>query len=128
MKFSSIVWRTMCVGLLALSIGCVPEPIKVSDSVRDPSNPRAPEGKVYVVGSREEPEQLKSTNAKAEHEHNHEHNHAHHTTTPTAPSSAKPTGSGTPNSTVYQCPMHPDEKSSTPGNCSICGMKLIPVK
>lgn len=29
--------------------------------------------------------------------------------------------------TVYQCPMHPWIKSDKPGNCTICGMKLVPV-
>jgi len=29
---------------------------------------------------------------------------------------------------LYQCPMHPDYISSTPGTCGICGMKLVPVR
>jgi multidrug efflux pump subunit AcrA (membrane-fusion protein) len=29
---------------------------------------------------------------------------------------------------VYHCPMHPDYMSHTPGNCPICGMKLVSVK
>ncbi len=28
---------------------------------------------------------------------------------------------------LYQCPMHPEYVSSTPGTCGICGMKLVPV-
>lgn len=28
----------------------------------------------------------------------------------------------------YVCPMHPWETSNTPGDCSICGMKLVPVE
>lgn len=28
----------------------------------------------------------------------------------------------------YVCPMHPWETSDTPGTCSICGMKLVPVE
>ena len=28
----------------------------------------------------------------------------------------------------YQCPMHPDYTSDKPGDCPICGMKLIPIQ
>src|SRR5467141_2470436 len=28
----------------------------------------------------------------------------------------------------YTCPMHPEARSSSPGNCSKCGMRLVPVK
>ena len=27
----------------------------------------------------------------------------------------------------YQCPMHPAQTSDRPGDCPICGMKLVPV-
>src|SRR3989442_13688909 len=28
----------------------------------------------------------------------------------------------------YTCPMHPEVRSSSPGNCSKCGTRLVPVK
>jgi multidrug efflux pump subunit AcrA (membrane-fusion protein) len=30
--------------------------------------------------------------------------------------------------TIYHCPMHPNYLSHQPGNCPICGMKLVPVQ
>ncbi len=30
--------------------------------------------------------------------------------------------------TIYYCPMHPSYTSSKPGDCPICGMKLVPLK
>src|SRR5713101_4915663 len=29
--------------------------------------------------------------------------------------------------TIYTCPMHPEVRSTSPGTCPICGMKLVPV-
>lgn len=37
-----------------------------------------------------------------------------------APAAAKKAGVG------YHCPMHPNFRSDHPGNCGICGMKLVP--
>jgi Cu(I)/Ag(I) efflux system membrane fusion protein len=37
---------------------------------------------------------------------------------------AAPSGEAT---TVYQCPMHPSVVQDHPGDCPICGMKLVPV-
>jgi Cu(I)/Ag(I) efflux system membrane fusion protein len=34
---------------------------------------------------------------------------------------------GEPASVRYQCPMHPSYVSDKPGNCPICGMKLVPM-
>jgi RND family efflux transporter MFP subunit len=42
-----------------------------------------------------------------------------------------PAKTGTPSDQrqllYYHCPMHPDYHSDKPGNCPICGMKLVPV-
>jgi Cu(I)/Ag(I) efflux system membrane fusion protein len=44
-----------------------------------------------------------------------------------APSTARASESrSAPAATVYTCPMHPEVRSSTPGNCPKCGMPLVP--
>ena len=37
-------------------------------------------------------------------------------------------GTGTTAAAKYQCPMHPTVVSDRPGDCPICGMKLVPIK
>ncbi|MDK6076033.1 copper-transporting P-type ATPase [Massilia varians] len=55
----------------------------------------------------------------ATHSHVHRHPHAHGA----AAVSTEPPPAGA----VYTCPMHPEIRQSTPGNCPICGMGLEPV-
>src|SRR5213594_1807275 len=31
------------------------------------------------------------------------------------------------NETIYTCPMHPEVRSTSPGTCPKCGMKLVPI-
>jgi len=42
------------------------------------------------------------------------------TNTPAAPAASRQI-------LYYTCPMHPSVKSDKPGDCRICGMKLVPV-
>ncbi|HWN83173.1 MAG TPA: efflux RND transporter periplasmic adaptor subunit, partial [Candidatus Udaeobacter sp.] len=39
-----------------------------------------------------------------------------------------PTGAPSAKQVIYQCPMHPSITSDHPGDCPICGMKLVAVK
>lgn len=48
------------------------------------------------------------------------HRYLHKEVQPTAPAESLPAG------TIYTCPMHPEIRQPTPGNCPICGMALEP--
>jgi len=37
-------------------------------------------------------------------------------------------GKTAPSKVLYHCPMHPSYTSDKPGDCPICGMKLVPIK
>ena len=50
--------------------------------------------------------------------------HQHHPMAAPSSSTAAPTGNQT--AVVYTCPMHPEVRSTTPGQCPKCGMTLVP--
>jgi hypothetical protein len=91
----------LAAGLSACALGAAER----VPSLSDPSNPEAPESPV------------------------------HHMAVALAPSGGAPEGpgvpaastdAGTPSTTVYTCPMHPEVTSPEPGRCPKCGMKLVP--
>jgi hypothetical protein len=45
-----------------------------------------------------------------------------------APQEAAPQEHSHEHATMYTCPMHPEIIRDKPGNCPICGMKLVPKK
>ena len=45
-----------------------------------------------------------------------------------APQQAAPQEHSHEHATTYTCPMHPEIIRDKPGNCPICGMKLVPKK
>jgi uncharacterized paraquat-inducible protein A len=51
----------------------------------------------------------------------HEEEHAIHQTTQIEKGASATTETEKP---MYHCPMHPEVRQSTPGNCPKCGMKL----
>jgi hypothetical protein len=113
--------------LVAASIAaCSPGPAPISRSMRDPSNPSAPEGLALASTNMSSPAPVATPREPGEmHEHG-GHHHMHHGTM-TAPSDAVSADAGTA-SVVYVCPMHPEVTSSTPGRCPKCGMTLVPKK
>ena len=42
-------------------------------------------------------------------------------------SSSPPASKSEPANATYTCPMHPQIKQGQPGECSICGMDLVPI-
>lgn len=107
--------RALCVLASILSLAaCVSEPKRLSAAM-DPSNPEAPEAPPAAPPSAfaaptSEPSRAPEGAGHAQHG---------------AASEAPAPDAG---ATVYTCPMHPEVRSSKPGNCPKCGMKLVPVK
>ncbi|MCY1024005.1 heavy metal-binding domain-containing protein [Pyxidicoccus sp. MSG2] len=110
--------RTLCVLASILSFAaCVSEPKRLPASV-DPSNPDAPEAPpaaqptAFAAPTPEGPAPANEPQGAG---------YAHHG----ASSSASAPDAG---AAVYTCPMHPEVRSSKPGTCPKCGMKLVPEK
>ena len=49
--------------------------------------------------------------------------HQHHADSP----DPRPAAQGESQNAMYTCPMHPEIKQPEPGDCSICGMDLVPI-
>jgi hypothetical protein len=104
---------------------CSPGPAPVSRSMRDPSNPSAPEGVLPTPAGATSPgpaNPVHDLDASGEHAG---HQHQHGTTSSTREVVASENGDP---ASVYVCAMHPDVTSSAPGRCPKCGMDLVPKK
>lgn len=104
------VWLAACVST------SIPEPAHGS-----PLSPQAEAAPVTPVATSLTSDPLATVPPPAHHEHEH-HHHDH-----SAPEAQQPAADGGERaaSDVYVCPMHPDVRQSTPGNCPRCGMKLV---
>lgn len=73
-----------------------------------PGNPGAPTGQVAFASPLQATRGVTESSSTPEQAAPQEHSHEHATT--------------------YTCPMHPEIIRDKPGNCPICGMKLVPKK
>jgi len=96
--------------LLLLLAGCSASPPPTADRAQNPANPaaaespRPPYAPPRAADTPDAPEAEPSA-------------HEHHGSAPGAESQV----------IAYTCPMHPEVRSSEPGACPKCGMKLVPV-
>jgi hypothetical protein len=103
-------------GLGLAFFACSPAPAPVSESSRDPSSPRAPEGVTpFMVASVSQT----GTAGGGAHDHGASGHHDH---------GASAAVDGGAQGVVYVCPMHPEVTSTKQGLCPKCNMKLVPKK
>jgi len=100
---------TVASAVIVPAYGCAVGPIPVSDSLRDPSNPKAPEGATPPVAATVTASVAGQSGSA-----------------PTGPDAAQHTHGGA--DVVYACPMHPEVTSTSPSSCPKCNMKLVPRK
>ena len=122
--------RQLFLSVAALLLtACVSSELEVP--ANHPGNPDANPGQVaQSTALRKEPVPAKNGEPAASPHAGHEH----HSETPppaareaTQPQSSAP-NQQTPENTTYVCPMHPEIVRKEPGECPICGMKLVPKK
>jgi len=130
-KFRRYCAMGSLVALPSVACGGSPPP---RSAALDPSNANGPESAPLsvsllatdAVASSEGESAHRETGGEEHAKHNHAaaHEHATHGSSPAPQEKAD----GSENVAVYTCPMHPEVKSSGPGRCPKCGMKLVPKK
>lgn len=107
--------RVFVLAAAALACACVSSELSVP--ANHPGNPQASPGRLspptaLTVGTSPEAATAPLEAPPPPH-------HGTHGTSPEAPGAASPAAS-------FSCPMHPKIVRDEPGNCPICGMKLVP--
>ena len=112
-----------------LLTACVKSELDVSGN--HPGNPSAKPGQIAPSTALRQEGALAENREAAASPHA---GHEHHSETPTSaaseasqPASSAPSQKA-PDATTYVCPMHPEVVRKEPGECPICGMKLVPKK
>jgi hypothetical protein len=141
--------RALGASLLLLTTsftGCVSTQLELAEN--DPASPRAATAPLPKVAQALDPAfdpaagnpaPPAATGAHDAHQgHGSAHDHAEHEHPPAAPAAPsgsapkppldKPKEKAPASPEVWTCPMHPEIRKSEPGNCPICGMKLVPAK
>lgn len=132
--------KTLATLLVFSSAACTKTELDVS--ANHPANPNAPTAPLPETGASVTPPTEGATDAAHSHTgHSHQaptpapmgsgHDHQGHGQS--SPSSAPPHAEekaqpSEGQAEVYTCPMHPEIIRNAPGNCPICGMKLVPKK
>lgn len=112
-------------GTVMIGAACSPEPAPVSRSLRDPSNPAAPEGTTPRLESAEGSSLPAGTSGG---EGDHMHHHADMLDAGHGPPSMTTSSEAGAPGVVYVCPMHPEVTSNAAGRCPKCNMNLVPKK
>ncbi len=97
--------------VLGLVSACSPAAPPISDSPRDASNPKAPEGVTPATAASTAPASPPLPTGSGPSHEGHD-----------------PHDAGAQSGVVYACPMHPEVTSNQPGVCPKCNMKLVPKK
>lgn len=108
---------------LALLIGCA-GPQLAPESVSSPASVQAPEStpEIATVALDDDTTSLIAARLKE--------SRGPQTGTPNHPAHSAapvPASKNESKDAMYTCPMHPEIKENRPGDCSICGMNLVPI-
>ena len=129
-KRNKLKQREFAVAAAALLLtACVKSDLEVPDD--HPGIPDASPGQVAPSMALRKDPALAENSAPAASSHA---GHEHHSGTPASAASeaTQPPSSASsqeaPDTATYVCPMHPDIVRKEPGECPICGMKLVPKK
>lgn len=106
LRMTMICRNILLLSVLALAASCASTELSVPST--HPGSPGAPAGEIAFASP------LQGTLGAAE--------------SSSAPEQAAPQEHSHDHAATFTCPMHPEVIRDKPGNCPICGMKLVPKK
>ena len=111
--------KIVALAIAALLPGCA-GPQLAPESASSPASVQAPESPSQVAHVSLDDETTTSIAAQLKKPGGSHPAHSGHSS-PASPPKTEPQNS------KYTCPMHPEIKQAEPGDCSICGMSLVPI-